>query len=51
MYIKHLEVSVLSSIIDSIKSSCNLIGNRFVIPHFIILSNVMQHIQKPYNYE
>ena len=32
-YIKHLAVSGLSSGIARIKSSCNLIGNRFEMPN------------------
>lgn len=31
--IKHLAVSGLSSVSTRIKSSCNLIGNRFVMPN------------------
>ena len=32
-YIKHLAVSGLSSVSARIKSSCNLIGNRFEMPN------------------
>ena len=32
-YIKHLAVSGLSSVSARIKNSCNLIGNRFVMPN------------------
>ncbi len=31
--IKHLAVSGLSSVLTRIKSSCNLIGNRFEMPN------------------
>ena len=45
--IKHLAVSGLSSVTARIKSSCNLIGNRFVMPNVSYTRPLMRNLNNP----